>query len=385
MNILLLGNGFDLAHGLPTRYVDFLEFLRLVKKEINYVLGFGKEIEFRYGANTIKVVIQIDEWRELIYDNTWIEYFLSLDTYINENWIDFESEISRVIQIIDGVKESIVRTEKLPSLTTYKQKTLSDIIKAKSNEDGTIRTVKEVVMNEKQIDDFVSELEIDLKKLIRALELYLEHVVNKIECTTISPDIWRAMQCNEINCKGVGKILSFNYTQTFSKYYSDINIYEYDYIHGRVQNNSDLENNNMVLGIDEYLPPERKNEDITFIRFKKFFQRIHKQTGCDYKEWLEEIQCDARKFEEYTNDESEYTHRLYIFGHSLDVTDKDVLCALILNDNVMTTIFYRNKEQYGQQIANLVKVIGQDELIKRTGGKTRTIYFKKQDDMITRY
>lgn len=26
MNILVIGNGFDLAHGLPTRYGDFLEF-----------------------------------------------------------------------------------------------------------------------------------------------------------------------------------------------------------------------------------------------------------------------------------------------------------------------------------------------------------------------
>ena len=36
----------------------------------------------------------------------------------------------------------------------------------------------------------------------------------------------------------------------------------------------------------------------------------------------------------------------------------------------------------GQQIANLVKVIGQDELIRRTGGSTKTIEFKLQEDMI---
>ena len=29
MNLLVVGNGFDLAHGLPTRYSDFLEFLTL--------------------------------------------------------------------------------------------------------------------------------------------------------------------------------------------------------------------------------------------------------------------------------------------------------------------------------------------------------------------
>ncbi len=28
MNILVIGNGFDLAHGLPTKYGDFLELCK---------------------------------------------------------------------------------------------------------------------------------------------------------------------------------------------------------------------------------------------------------------------------------------------------------------------------------------------------------------------
>lgn len=30
MNILVVGNGFDLAHGLPTKYGDFFEFCRRI-------------------------------------------------------------------------------------------------------------------------------------------------------------------------------------------------------------------------------------------------------------------------------------------------------------------------------------------------------------------
>lgn len=75
-------------------------------------------------------------------------------------------------------------------------------------------------------------------------------------------------------------------------------------------------------------------------------------------------------------------HNLYFFGHSLDITDKDILRDLILTENVHITIFYHNKDAMGQQIANLVKVIGQNELVRRTGGSTRTIEFKKQQDMI---
>ena len=33
MNILVLGNGFDLAHGLPTSYKDFLNFVEALKGE----------------------------------------------------------------------------------------------------------------------------------------------------------------------------------------------------------------------------------------------------------------------------------------------------------------------------------------------------------------
>ena len=30
MNILVIGNGFDLAHGLPTKYGNFLELLDFI-------------------------------------------------------------------------------------------------------------------------------------------------------------------------------------------------------------------------------------------------------------------------------------------------------------------------------------------------------------------
>lgn len=41
MNILVIGNGFDLAHGLPTKYTDFLEFTKVIKRVIN-ARDFGK-------------------------------------------------------------------------------------------------------------------------------------------------------------------------------------------------------------------------------------------------------------------------------------------------------------------------------------------------------
>lgn len=246
----------------------------------------------------------------------------------------------------------------------------------------------------------------DLNKLIRAFEIYLTEYVEKIEIQEKSPDI------DELE---VDFILSFNYTHIFSELYnvssrSKKEITDpFDYIHGEADTNNTIESNNMVLGIDEYLSDERKNKDIDFIAFKKYYQRIHKQTGCKYKNWVDKIRQDyldySQKIETAKYKELQYIpdttqrlfnkhamsaikrekcqmHNLFIFGHSLDITDKDILRDLILNDNVYTTIFYHNKDVMGQQIANLVKVIGQDELIRRTGGGTKTIEFKQQQDMV---
>ena len=171
---------------------------------------------------------------------------------------------------------------------------------------------------------------------------------------------------------------------------------EYDYVHGKADVNNVIASNNMVLGIEEYLEDNRKNEDIRFIAFKKFYQRIHKQTGCEYKKWIEKIAEDEKKKKSWLVDNKDhsrdYRHNLYIFGHSLDVSDRDILREFILHDNVDTTVFYyeridengvsdNGRTELGHKIANLVKVIGQEELIKRTGGSTKTINFKLQQNM----
>ena len=134
MNILLIGNGFDLAHGLPTKYTDFLEFVKMIKiiKEKNiFNDGFaisdagcnvdnGKlhqdiRLTILNKANDNKLEGDSKELIDCINHNIWIEYFLQCDSFLKENWIDFESEISRIIKIIDndihsnGGLEAVVR------------------------------------------------------------------------------------------------------------------------------------------------------------------------------------------------------------------------------------------------------------------------------------
>ncbi|RKI37101.1 hypothetical protein D7V86_24940 [bacterium D16-51] len=399
MNILVIGNGFDLAHGLPTKFTDFLKFVGVYienrdifrKKQSleNKWREFNKENQDRVMFFSIlhehnkKLFLELDK---LISNNVWIEYFMSIYEERIKNgkdgWIDFESEISQIIKsftdIMTGWGYSLYDQElDFRDGNTYNlypgYLKINELIKQCCNipilQRISYLTIRDCLLS-------------DLGKLIRALEIYLTDCVEKIEITKISKDI------KELD---IDHVLSFNYTDTFEKLYGENNNIEYDYIHGKADISNTIESNNMVLGIDEYLDDDRKNKDVEFLAFKKYYQRIYKQTGCKYKEWVDEIRESGKEIEIKFRKEFPtqipfnnfyHKHYMYIFGHSLDMTDGDILRELILNDNVHTTIFYHNKDVMGQQIANLVKVIGQDKLIKRTGGSTKTIEFKQQQDMV---
>lgn len=427
MNILLIGNGFDLAHGLPTRYGDFLEFCKAIKdiKEkglLNDLTAINKEMVSSYQSlhSGIKLVLprefgeelseKSEELINLIYDNAWLKYFLQCDAFVGENWIDFESEISRVIQALDKAMALMKNQEDITKLSGNNAAIIKKIVEEVQKDDGKRLYIQEVLKSIQNLNSLKDILERDLNMLIRAFEIYLCEFVEKIEVKRRSSDIE--------GLEKIGYILSFNYTDTYRNIYDVNNDIEYDYFHGKAKISNNIETNSMVLGIDEYLTDSMKNENTDFIAFKKFYQRIYK--GC--KElavnWCADIKKDfeyftySRKFmfedqigfelvskendnlykweqfeklafkydKEY--EEKHPKHNLYIFGHSLDVTDKDILRELILNDNVKTTIFYPDKKELGKKIANLVKVIGQDELIRRTGGNTKTIEFIVQQDMV---
>lgn len=421
MNILVIGNGFDLAHGLPTRYTDFLDFIKSfidcykkaqnnqidwvyydTHKESNAFLKkwFSSFYENDNGQSkaekeaTVKI---IEELKENIESNIWIEYFLQNPMYQKENWIDFENEISKVIQSLDNDMHGLSRIYTIEDdITNLSNSFLSEVYSKYTFTTQTINLLANENTSETiTFKEIRNRLLDDLNKLIKALEIYLCEYVEKIKIQRKSQDI---------NKLAIHHVLSFNYTHTFelsNLYKIDIRIEKteksdlvlFDYIHGETKINNTIESNNMVLGIDEYLPEKRKDKDIEFVGFKKYYQRIYKQTGCEYKNWVEKIRRFKQEVDEklknqyplqipYGEVPNKYRNQLYIFGHSLDATDKDVLRDLILNDNVYTTIFYPNKEELGRKIANLVKVIGQDELIRRTGGSTKTIEFKLQRDMI---
>jgi len=437
MNILVLGNGFDLAHGLPTKYTDFLNFCEMTQRiymwQGTYEEYVCKNLSDDKLNDSIKAILKeamkgrelnrkrnedgmwidtyttdnkyLDEFLSLIEKNTWIGYFIECFRNMGENWIDFELEISKVIKTLDEGRKVLEKDGSIMGIGTQKSEILMRLIKKAKT------TLQTAYKDERAIMQFVDSLYKDLEKLVRALEIYIDEFVGKNSVEIIS---------EEIRKLNVDHVLSFNYSDTYERLYIKEVEIEYDYIHGKADVNNTIETNNMVLGINEYLPRDRKDKELDFIAFKKFYQRIYKGTGCKYKEWIEQIEKEymeylyrqekayARELQYDADGNKNYIyqlqaslikgekctmHNLYIFGHSLDVIDGDILSELILHENMKTTIFYHKKyDKQGnhdngkydlsQKITNLVKIIGQDELIKRTGGSTKTIEFKLQQDMV---
>lgn len=392
MNILVIGNGFDLAHGLPTKYTDFLKFVDIVE----YIISNNdlSKINWEDINPQIKTLIQNNDlllqkelWKNLLQNNSWITYFKKSLMNHKENWIDFECEVSNVIRELEAdIRKNKFKIESNASeISNY---ILSGIVNKYLREElmgRNIQTGSTEMVTYKMIRDMLYQ---DLNRLTKAFEIYISEYIEKMNITKIS---------NEIKLLNIDHVLSFNYSHTYEKLYDQSKRTRYDYIHGEAKKDSEI--NNMVLGIDEYLPKERRDKEIDFIAFKKYYQRIYKSTGSEYKTWLFQIQNNGysqkatlqnRFPKQIPYDFFSIKNRLYFWGHSLDITDKDILRDLILNDNIYVTIYYcklqnekgefdNGEKDLSSKIANLVKVIGQEELIRRTGGSTKTIEFKLQD------
>ena len=374
MNILVIGNGFDLAHRLPTTYKDFLEFASVFREydtvKGKFLLKFSdsyrggiEEILKEFGKNLDNERKEelVKELRDLVRYNKWLNYFWKINRY--GNWIDFEMEMSRIIQSLDKVRKdrnnkikNDIKPYNIRTALSYDEKVLNKASLYIRTEN--LERIKQNVIN-------------DLNELTRCLEIYLCNYVGEKEIKLRLPDI----EEKSFDC-----VLSFNYTDTFEKIYdSEDSKIKYDYIHGKVNVNSDIEKCNLILGIDEYLEDsEEQQKDNEYIQFKKFYQRIYKKTGCKYTDWIEE----AGLFISENNISSPEHNNVYILGHSMDVTDGDILSALIKMKNTKTTVFYHNKEALGRLICNLVKIIGEKEVIKRTSGKNASIVFRKQQEAV---
>ena len=125
MNILIVGNGFDLSHYLPTKYDHFMVAMDAIenwdesKGDMGFDDLFGKDYwskndataeewqndffqhtKAMYKTDEIKISVnQIIELKERLKENIWYQYF---SDHVREvkTWIDFETKIEEALFVV---------------------------------------------------------------------------------------------------------------------------------------------------------------------------------------------------------------------------------------------------------------------------------------------
>lgn len=199
----------------------------------------------------------------------------------------------------------------------------------------------------------------DLEKLTRALEIYLSSFVEKIDCDKL--DIIADIEPDYV--------MNFNYTHTYERIYG-INLRKPKvfHVHGECNVGNSVKENNMVLGIDEYWEGRDKDIHTNFSVFKKFVQRIRKKTGAGIYTVLKTI--------ENMHEVSNYETPIYVFGYSLDKTDKDILSQLLGHKTSAVKVYCKDKGSEGELIAKMIQLIGQDNLVDKVYANPSKLEFE---------
>ena len=386
MNILLLGNGFDINYCLPTKYINFLHTVAYIgglqddnPATVGTVFGatelqaidediarsYQKYAQYYDMVNLGSSVIQ--QLQNVAHDNIWYEYLSKL---VNKDigWIDFEKEIGnvlvafgafrkdgRILYSIDGWcrDRAICKTLEMFNFFSgqYKYETyrVTDEYIITNPIDKNIKRI-----NHEKIADYLEQKLIEFANGLKEyLCCFVDDVVSAMSAHSETPII-SAFEFTDA-------VVTFNYTKTFEHLYEPAKVF---HIHGDVHSR-------IVLGLNPDESDEIQSIDTTFLAFKKYYQRTVYHCENDYLSWLTEEK-------QYKGTRNEDEISLLVMGHSLDETDKDILIELF--DTVSSiTILYHNESSLRSLALNLVKMYGKDAF-RELRTKKRLRFLSLSDD-----
>jgi len=289
--LVIIGNGFDLAHELPTSYKDFILW------HINNVFKLPKN---NRESDLIKIdsnlqyssVLKIEEYKEIREYND-DQYWFRI-----EGKNDFIDEILEHIDLFNWVDiESLYYSKVVHFCRKKNDKRYLDINLSTRNK---LETILDLNICFKQIKDH--------------LIIYLEGL-NKTNNKSLK-DI-RSILVNDLNCFAEPekiKFLNFNYTTTIENYcrYKDETL-DVNYIHGQF----DSEKNQIIFGYgdetDEYYEKLENLKDNEFLKHMKSFAYLQTPNYKELFKFLDQEQLGEEKREKFD---------VYIMGHSCGVSDR---------------------------------------------------------------
>lgn len=373
--LFMIGNGFDLEHGLRTSYMDFFYYLEELRKSSGsntpslfaHYLDFN-EVNLIINHPISTGIIEILHLDDSMLMNVWCSYFESV---INreenlETWIDFEKEIqSLILQIEEYQNSNPHRCISTSNLQTLLNCTSPFFLPPKVNYLNNKLSIDSHLANKLFYKELSLFLYDELRRYTFCFELYLACIMpilpSKFPQHTPDP-LFRFFETGTRN----NFLLSFNYTTTTEERYKIANI---QYIHGKLRNPDELEahmlesdfqlSTPLILGFHSDNPDSDTNPT-PFLFFEKFFQRILHETKDYIYSWI-------------NNSTQNCQFRTVIYGHSLDSSDGDFI-KLIFEKSCSITVYFHDPGVLPSLITNLVSIFGREEVNRiHSQGKLRFV------------
>ncbi|TZF98689.1 hypothetical protein FW781_01820 (plasmid) [Chryseobacterium panacisoli] len=397
--IILIGNGFDLAHGMPTSYGSFIDDYWYNKKEEIFNHYLGKEFEddciLIKRVPNIKYSLPESDYEsiqrslryaddEIVFKN---EFFAVLNKHKSFlNWVDIENDYYFLLKNCykKPSKYTITQLNKEFSvieclLEEYLTKVEKEFSKGFPNNDDEIsfkRSINEVIYSDFNLRDF-SETSINNLTEIEFQRVYSE--IKSIEEGHISLSdnelserdlrLYQVLINNQNKKQKIKELLTseaannyfrhrpkevlfvnFNYTST-EVYYDnppidrefgrDIST-DVIHIHGILNNKTD---NKIIFGFGDEI--DKDYLEIENLNDNEYLQNIKSMKYLEsdsYKRLLDFINSN--------------NYQVFIFGHSCGISDRTLLNTLFEHKNCSSVKpYYRKKDDgtdnYSEMIRNI--------------------------------
>ena len=319
--LVLIGNGFDLAHGLKTSYKDFINWYweywghRLLrgqgkeltdglcsftlKDEINlnswsYVWGFHYQREDPFKPWDLNEVVKIAKGDEDLCEFKYIGRFLEsiCNSFETKGWADIENEYYSLLlrqitlQNTEYDKEIEVLNKQLEILRNL----LIDYLKQEQEKElSAIDAIKDKIYNS-----------IDTKEI----SVTNKNIENGITWDENKP--WTIM------------LLNFNYTKTSELYVTDPSNIIVNYIHGRLDDPKSV-----IFGYGDELDEDyKKLQNLNDNEYLRHIKSIRYLESDNYRKLLEFIEAGP--------------FQIIIMGHSCGNSDRTLLNTLFEHDNCVS-------------------------------------------------
>lgn len=212
-----------------------------------------------------------------------------------------------------------------------------------------------------------------LDDLTYYLEFYLTYL-DKLDFDSEQRIVKQDSSLNVVGGLENAKVLTFNYTDTANRLFG-IPEENTHFIHGRIDFARDQKSiNTMVFGIEDK-EEETENINPDLISYQKFYQRMIKETGSDYRKFFEKPKNSGETVDDMN---------IIVFGHSVDPLDKEIFenCFDLAKKRVgkYKFIFNYYDEKAKREIVNsLTKILGKERMISLTA--EQKVAFVKCDDV----